>query len=416
MTTHRMMAAVVMALLLPAGATAQERVIDPIGGVTLADAIGIALAREPSLRAARAGVDVARGLRVQAALRPNPSAGFMQETETAGAETRTRLEVAWPLDLFRKPGRVAAADRAIDTAAHAAADRERVIAGRVRLAYGAVAAAVRHLDVARDLAAATARQHELIAARVEAGANPPVERDLLGVEVLRLQADAELLAGIVDERLVGLKRLLGMAPGAPLALTDSMEALAMRETGAPPAGTAATLEARPDVREAGSRIALAEARVDLARRQGRFDASITGAYMRMAPDSRGPLHFFAAGVMVMLPLRNGNEGAIAAARAEVLAAQAVADAARLEAEAEIAAARARDQRARRAMQTYARARPLAAGNLEVVRQTYELGRATVFDVLAGQRSYLDTERAYTAALREAYDARQSLRVALGEIR
>src|SRR5690606_12617689 len=105
------------------GATAQERVIDPAGGVTLAEAIDIAREREPALRAARAGVDVARGLRLQAELRPNPSAGFMQETEVAGAETRSRVDVAWPLDLFRRPGRVAAADRAIDTAAYAAADR-----------------------------------------------------------------------------------------------------------------------------------------------------------------------------------------------------------------------------------------------------------------------------------------------------
>lgn len=405
-----------MALLLPAGATAQERVIDPAGGVTLAGAIEIALEREPALRAARAGVDVARGLRVQAGLRPNPSAGFMQETETSGAERRTRVEAAWPLDLFRRPGRVAAADRAIDSASYAAIDRERLLAGRVRLAYGAVAAAVRQRDVASELAAATARQHGLIATRVEEGANPPVERDLLGVELLRLEADVELLAGAVEERLVALKRLLGMPPDAPLALADSIEALAMRETGPPPAVAAAAVDARPDVREAASRVALAEARVDLARRQGRVDASITGAYMRMAPESRGPLHFFSAGVMVMLPLRDRNQGAVAAARAELIAAQAEADAARLEAEAEIAGARARDERARRAMQTYARARPLAAENLEVVRQTYELGRATVFDVLAEQRRYLDTERAYTAALREAYDARQSLRVALGEIR
>ena len=61
-------------------------------------------------------------------------------------------------------------------------------------------------------------------------------------------------------------------------------------------------------------------------------------------------------------------------------------------------------------------RTMARQNLDVVTQTYELGRATVFDVLNEQRRYLDLERAYTVALREAYDARTALRRAMGDVR
>ena len=57
---------------------------------------------------------------------------------------------------------------------------------------------------------------------------------------------------------------------------------------------------------------------------------------------------------------------------------------------------------------------LARQNLDVVRQTFELGRATVFDVLTEQRRYLDFEQAYTTALREAWEARAALKRALGE--
>jgi len=89
----------------------------------------------------------------------------------------------------------------------------------------------------------------------------------------------------------------------------------------------------------------------------------------------------------------------------------------LTAQAEVAAAKARDDYARRALTVYAEgARTLARQNLDVVTQTYELGRATVFDVLTEQRRYLDLERAYTAALREAYEARTALRRALGDVR
>ena len=51
--------------------------------------------------------------------------------------------------------------------------------------------------------------------------------------------------------------------------------------------------------------------------------------------------------------------------------------------------------AKPAVQTQA----LARQNLAVVGQSYELGRVTVFDVLAEQRRYLEVERAYTDALR-----------------
>ena len=47
---------------------------------------------------------------------------------------------------------------------------------------------------------------------------------------------------------------------------------------------------------------------------------------------------------------------------------------------------------------------------------FELGRVTVFEVLAERRRYLDVERAWTEALRAAYEARTALNLALGEKR
>lgn len=92
-------------------------------------------------------------------------------------------------------------------------------------------------------------------------------------------------------------------------------------------------------------------------------------------------------------------------------------AARLAAAADVAASRARDEQARAALAIYQDgARDLSRQNLDVVRQTYDLGRATVFDALAEQRRYLDLERAYSDTLREAYEARVALRRAMGDVR
>jgi cobalt-zinc-cadmium efflux system outer membrane protein len=119
--------------------------------------------------------------------------------------------------------------------------------------------------------------------------------------------------------------------------------------------------------------------------------------------------------MVNLPLRNRNQGGIAAAEAARAGATARHDAARLAAGVDLSAARIRDGWTRAAVAVYTGgARALARRNLDVITETYELGRATIFDVLAEQRRYLELESAFTRALRDAYDARTALLRARGD--
>jgi cobalt-zinc-cadmium efflux system outer membrane protein len=411
-----------------ASATASS--VDPIGGLSLDDAIAQALQNEPGLQALRARVDVTRGLREQAGLRPNPSVSFFQQQEPAGTDRQTRLELQWPLDLFRKAGRTAVADREIEMAQETAADRERTLAGDVRMKYGEVAAAVRMLSVTEQLLAATTRQRGLVASQVDEGATPPIDRDMLRVEERRLEADRMLQAGAADRRLIELKRLLGMPVDAPLTLRESLEGLVQRDA-RPSSDPSSAATARPDVREAEARVRTSEAEIDRAHREGRADVSLVGAYMRMdagfpqqglSPGGefqriRGVFHYVSAGAMVTLPVLNHNQGGVAAAEADRRGAVARLEATRLAAQNEIGVARSREEHARRALEAYSgEAIALATQNLSVVRQTYQLGRGTLLDVLNEQRRYLDLERTYTDVLREAYEARQDLETALGGVR
>src|SRR3954465_13768980 len=208
--------------------------LDPTGGLTLENAITRALEREPSLRAARTQIDVAQGARTQAELRPNPSVSFSQQQEPGGTDAQTRIELQWPLDLYRKSGRVAVADREVDAAHQATASQERVLSASVRLKYGEALTAIRTLSVTEQLLSATSRQRALVTSRVEQGAAPPLDRDMLRVEEQKLEADRRLQAGMVERRLVELKRLLGMAADATLTLRQPLEEL-VRETVATPA-------------------------------------------------------------------------------------------------------------------------------------------------------------------------------------
>ena len=255
----------------------------PGGGLTLDEAIARALEREPSLRAARAQIDVAQGARAQAELRPNPSVSFSQQKEPGGTDNQTRVELQWPLDLYRKTGRVAVADREIDAAHQATANQERTLSADVRLEYGEVVTAIRTLSVTEQLLSATSRQRALVTSRVEQGAAPPLDRDMLRVEEQKLEADRRLQAGVVERRLVELKRLLGMPAGrgahAATITRGTRPRRRRRDDGRPRLARDDDASGRPRSSRPGCSVA--EAQIDRAQREGRPDVSLFGMYMRM---------------------------------------------------------------------------------------------------------------------------------------
>ena len=403
-------------------------IIDVQSGLRLDDAITRAIAQEPLTRAVRADVEVSRGRLQQAGLRLNPTLSWEYRAEPGGTDHLTSAGVEWPLELFRRSARVRTAQQELEAAQLTATDRERLLAAEVRKRYGAAAAAARDVAIAAEASATVERQFVLVRSRVDTGGTPPLERDLIEVELRRLQAREQTAAGAAAVALVQLKQLIGMAPDAPMTLSETIEMLVETQS---IVVTPSAVDARSDVRAAAAQIAVAESRVDQARSEGRIDVSVYGSYMWMDAGFpqlgfnaggalervRGQFNYVTGGAMLVVPLLNRNQGHVASAEAERTAATARRDAALLAARAEIASATARDQQAQRAVELFASSiRNLARRNLEVVRETYQLGRATVFDVLAEQRRYLDIERDYTDALREAWDARVALKAALGEIK
>ena len=412
------------------GANGQDRVapfLDSRDGVGVDAAVARAVAQEPRLRAARLEVDVARGERQQAALRPNPVFSVEHRDEPGGTDAFTTVGVEWPLDLFRRPGRVQTSERTVRVAEVSIEEGQRVLVAEVRLRYGAAAAAIREVGVVDETVLAAQQQLRAVRARVEAGNAPPREADLLEVEVRRLEAARLITVGRAEAAMAQLKPLLAMGPGEPLLLRDSLESLTAAIV--IPRADAAVVGSRSDVQQAEARVALAAARVDQAQREGRADLSLFGTYMRMdngfpqrgfGPSGalervRGRFDYVAIGAAITLPLLNRNQGQVAAARAERLAAEARREAVQRAAGAETAAADARNARAQQAVQAYRDGvRELARRNLDVVRQTFDLGRATVFEVLAEQKRWLEVEQGYTEALREAWEARVALTRARGE--
>ena len=129
---------------------------------------------------------------------------------------------------------------------------------------------------------------------------------------------------------------------------------------------------------------------------------------------RGTFNYLSAGAAVTVPLGNRNQGAIAAARAQQSAATHRLAEAQLAEDAEVAAAAVGEDAARRGMALTGATVTLAARNLDIVRQAYELGRTSLAEVLAEQRRALDVERDHTQAMRAVYEAHTAALLARGE--
>jgi outer membrane protein, heavy metal efflux system len=172
------------------------------------------------------------------------------------------------------------------------------------------------------------------------------------------------------------------------------------------------------------------ARIETARADAGWDADVVASYSRMAMGFRqlgmmpsggrvpiqGTFNMLGGGVTLNWPLRNRNQGEIAALDAELRATQALEQRARLSAAADIDVARVRLTRAREGLEIFrSGVRESARRALEVLREAYQLGRTPLLDVLAEQRRVLEIEHEYTEALERVVRARVALERAIGVI-
>ena len=394
---------------------------------TIDELVKQALAENPEVQAARAEVEAARGRLLQAGLRPNPMLDVGFQKSVTGPDNNVTAGVTLPLDLNRRQaGRLGVAERELTLKQAQVAERERMLRAEVRLKAGELLAARRNLRITEELLTANRQALGLVGERVRRGGAPALDENLMRVEVNRLDATREALEGQVEVLRLQLSPLLGLEPDAPLSVRGELRLVPVqlsREEGLRQA-----LTARPDLLAAQAEAEMAGAKVRKEEAEGRWDASVNVGYMRQdfgydlsGLTARGELrpitdvfHYVGGGVTVTLPVRNRNQGNIAAALAEAQAGGHRLDAAALVVRQEVAAAFAQQEAAERALATYTRGvLEVARQNLAVVRKAYELGRHPLLEVIAEQRRYIEVEMGYTGVLKQAYDAAVMLERALG---
>lgn len=401
-----------------------------LGPVTSIDAlVDKALADAPSIRAAWARVDAAQGNVAQSAARANPELMTERRDAFDGMNSQTAIGVSWPLEIGRRQGRTAVA---IDTAAQtalAANEQGRQIAARVRIAAIRALAADRMVKLAEQTVESHHQWCDLLEASVKEGRAAPIERDMAEVELKQGQATVARLRAEAAMRWVDVKQAAGLDPNTPLSFGETLEDAVNAVRLAAPVFLPDVVEGRADVAEADAAIEVAAAKEDLARREGKLDLKLNATYMRTASGFpqmgmneigftvpiANRMNEFVVGATVMLPWPNRNQGLIAAASAEKKAAEYERETRLLAARAEAASAEARDREAGSALEIYTVGGllELAAKNLHVVRQSFELGRISRIEVTMEERRYREVQAAYVAALLDAYEARVMWTQALG---
>lgn len=397
-----------------------DRYFDPKAGMTADEAVAFALTHNAEILAVRKEVEAARALVKQAGLRPNPTLDIERKQQLNGTDDDTMASASLPLELGgRRAARILVAQRELEIKERLLADRERLLAAEVKTKFGQALGEMLKLAFTEDLLTTTDRGYRLVTARVTEGRTAPLEQNMVLVEVNRIRSMREADEGKVQIALLELRNLVGMSPDEPMRLRGDLNPV-VEPLPSVAVVTEIALRERPDLQAARAAEALAEAQIEQARSTGRLDASLTGKYELMnfsfpqrGVDDAGRLvpingrfHSVTVGVALELPVRNRNQGAIEAAVAEKEAAMRRREFAELTVKREIAASFARYAQATRAAEIYrVGVRDQASANLEVVRQTYELGSKTLLDYIAEQRRFIEVETSFIDSLLETYLAR-----------
>ena len=403
--------------LVPTSAVA--RYADPQAGLTVDQAVVYALEHNGDLLAARKEIEAASALVKQAALRANPRVDASLSKTVSGQDNNIAVNGMLPLELGgRRSARIKVAQRELDMRRQDVANRERILAADVRAKFGEALAAILKLGLDEDLIATSRRGYDLVSARVTEGGTAPLEQNMVLVELNRLRSMRETAEGKAQIEMLELRNLIGTTPDEPLRLRgDFNGVIAPVPTLAE--GTNRALSERPDLKLARAAEAFAQARIEQARAEGRVDASLIAGYQRM--DFGYPLsgfndagqlrpiqstsHYFTMGVSLDLPVRNKNQGTIEATVAEAESAKRRREFLELTVRREVASAYTRYNSVARAAEIFrVGVKDQANTNLDVVRQTYELGSKSLIDYLGEQRRFIDLQNGYIDALLDTYKA------------
>src|SRR6266404_4773121 len=152
--------------------------LDPQTGLTESELVARALVNNPALAAERQAIDSAKGSVAQARLRANPSLAVGGLKEVNGDDNRFTIGTEIPLELFgRRAHRTEVAELRLTGIRATVTDKERLLAGEVRMRFAETLAAARNVEFVEQLLGANQEFLKLMEDRVREGAIPSLDAE-----------------------------------------------------------------------------------------------------------------------------------------------------------------------------------------------------------------------------------------------
>jgi cobalt-zinc-cadmium efflux system outer membrane protein len=248
----------------------------------------------------------------------------------------------------------------------------------------------------------TARQ------RVEKGESRPVAATRIRIEAEKIAGKLAMAQSVLKTRQVQLGLWLGVAGGKPLAaiadLTKFPRPISVEPARAQVRGT------HPTIRAAEAKVQALSTGVSLERR-----ARIPTFSLQAFTDHELDRTAYGVGLAVDFPLWNWNTGGIRKAEARLAAGRSRLDAERIELQAAVIEAQAACQSGVALAERFRdKIQPSAASAAQTIERTYQLGEATLLEVLDARRTLLETRIQTLAILAQAQAECSRLTVLTGE--
>lgn len=394
-STHLKQVCAFACLLGMQGAAAAAPVVEPKGVLTLTQAVGEAIARNPDLQAGSYELKAADSRITQARLRPNPEVSVEVDGIAARGiaaspdERQARLSLSQVLELGDKRDRrvaVAGFDRGLVSVEQQG--RQLDVLAEVTRRFIDVVAAQERVALARETASLTERTAKAIAARVEAARTPRAEFSRAQIAVTRALADERQAESVLR----GARRSLvamwaqsdpefesARADLLTLEPLDSFEALQDR------------MARNPELTRFASEARLRDAEIRLAQSQARPNLTVGVGIRRF--QATGDIGL-TAGVSLALPLFDRNQGAIAEAQVRRQQTRAQEQAARIRLQAELFALYQQVLSSRDLLATLrSEALPQARAALDQTQVGYDRGRFSYLELGVAQQELVSLRAA-----------------------
>lgn len=374
--------------------------------VKLVDAHPTVAAGRKQVAAAQAGVDAAGAV-------PNPSiegtTAYGQARDSSVSRVEWGLSLSIPFDWIAKRGAKvdAAGAAARATEAESEAMRRDVLL-QLRLLFWSLVYEQERVVALTALNRESTALADTVKQRVEKGESRPVEETRLRIEAEKIAGELGLAQSLLTTRQAQLGLWLGVPSGKQLTAVADLSKLPQ-----PISAETARTNVRgthPAIRAAEANIQVLSSNVSLERR-----ARIPTFSLQAFTDHELDRTAYGVGLAVDFPLWNWNTGNINKAEALLAAGKSRLEAERRSLESSVieaqAACRSGVALAVRYRDTI---QPSATSAAQTIERTYQLGEATLLDVLDARRTLLETRTQTLATLAQAQAECSRLSVLAGE--